>query len=422
MAAGSPAESGSPVDPASASPNPNPLSGQRVLIVVENLPVPFDRRVWQEANALRGQGMDVSVISPKGQGAEQSFEIINGIHVFRHPQPPEARGVMGFFLEYPLALFWEFLLAWRVFFRRGFDVIHICNPPDLLFLVAAPFRLLGKRVIFDHHDINPELFEAKYHRRGIFHRLLCLVEWLTFRTCHVSIATNESYREVAVSRGRMKPENVYVVRSGPSLERLRLMPEDPAFRKGRQILIGYVGVIGQQEGIDHLLEALRILIDKLGFADFQCTICGGGPELEAMQTKCTELGLDDHVEFTGRIPEDELLGILNTADICVNPDVWNVMNDRSTMNKVMEYMALGKPIVQYDLREGRVSAQEASLYAKPNDRADFAARILELVKDPELRERMGKFGRKRVEQDLNWTVEEPKFLAVYRRVLSLEPR
>ncbi len=200
------------------------------------------------------------------------------------------------------------------------------------------------------------------------------------------------------------------------------MPANPALKKGRRILIGYVGVIGQQEGIDHLLEALRILIDNLGFTDFQCTICGGGPELEAMQTKCTELGLDGHVEFTGRIPEDELLAILNTADICVNPDVWNVMNDRSTMNKVMEYMALGKPIVQYDLREGRVSAQDASLYAKPNDRADFAGRILELVEDPVLRERMGEFGRRRVEHDLNWTVEEPKFLAVYRRVLGLESR
>ena len=422
MAAARLAEGGSPVDPAPVSQAPNPLAGRRVLIVVENLPVPFDRRVWQEANALRGQGMEVSVISPKGQDAEESFEIINGIHVFRHPQPPEARGVLGFFVEYPLALFWEFLLAWRVFFRRGFDVIHICNPPDLLFLVAAPFKLLGKRVIFDHHDINPELFEAKYGRRGVLYRLLCLVEWLTFRTCDVSIATNESYRDVAVSRGRMKPEHVTVVRSGPSLERLRRMPANPALKKGRRILIGYVGVIGQQEGIDHLLEALRILIDNLGFTDFQCTICGGGPELEAMQTKCTELGLDDHVEFTGRIPEDELLAILNTADICVNPDVWNVMNDRSTMNKVMEYMALGKPIVQYDLREGRVSAQDASLYAKPNDRADFAGRILELVEDPVLRERMGEFGRRRVEHDLNWTVEEPKFLAVYRRVLGLESR
>ncbi len=422
MAAARPAESGPPVDPVLESQDSNPLAGRRVLIVVENLPVPFDRRVWQEANALRGQGMEVSVISPKGQGAEESFEIINGIHVFRHPQPPEARGVLGFFVEYPLALFWEFLLAWRVFFQRGFDVIHICNPPDLLFLVAAPFKLFGKRVIFDHHDINPELFEAKYGRRGVLYRLLCLVEWLTFRTCDVSIATNESYRDVAVSRGRMKPERVTVVRSGPSLERLRRVPANPALKKGRQILIGYVGVIGQQEGIDHLLEALRILIDNLGFTDFQCTICGGGPELEAMRAKCTELGLDDHVEFTGRIPEDELLAILNTADICVNPDVWNVMNDRSTMNKVMEYMALGKPIVQYDLREGRVSAQDASLYAKPNDRADFAGRILELVEDPLLRERMGEFGRRRVEQDLNWTVEEPKFLAVYRRVLGLESR
>ncbi len=184
-------------------------------------------------------------------------------------------------------------------------------------------------------------------------------------------------------------------------------------------LIGYVGVIGQQEGIDHLLEALRILIDDLGYSDFQCTICGGGPELEAMRARCTALGLDDHVTFAGRIPEPELLAILNTADICVNPDVWNVMNDRSTMNKVMEYMALGKPIVQYELREGRVSAAGASLYARPNDRADFAARILELIRDPGLRERMGAVGRERIETHLNWTVEEPKLLAAYRQLFGI---
>jgi glycosyltransferase involved in cell wall biosynthesis len=252
--------------------------------------------------------------------------------------------------------------------------------------------------------------------------MLCLAEWLTFRTCHLSIATNESYREIALTRGGMDAGDVHVVRSGPSLERLIRQPPVPALRKGRSILIGYVGVIGQQEGIDHLLEALRILIDDLGFSDFHCTICGGGPELEAMRRRCTELGLDDHVEFAGRIPEAQLLAILNTADICVNPDVWNVMNDRSTMNKVMEYMALGKPIVQYELREGRVSAGGASLYARPNDRTDFAARILELVQNPGLRAEMGAIGRERIEKYLNWSVEEPKLLAAYSQLFGLRDR
>lgn len=393
---------------------PQTFAGRRVLMIVENLPVPFDRRAWQEARALTRHGAEVTVICPAMKGYEARHEELEGVRILRHPMPFEARGGAGYLVEYAVALFWETALAWRAWFRWGFDAIHLCNPPDLLFLVAAPFRLLGKRVLFDHHDINPELYEAKFGKRGLPWRALVLAERLTFMACHVSIATNESYRRIAVERGRMPPEHVHVVRSGPDLSRLKREAPVAERRRGRSILIGYVGVIGQQEGIDHLLQALVTLRDELGFDDFHCTICGSGPALEDMRALATRLGLDGRVDFPGRVSDRELLEILNTADVCVNPDVWNPMNDKSTMNKIMEYMALGKPIVQYDLTEGRYSAGDASLYASPNDPRDFARCILDLVRDPGLRQRMGELGRRRVEESLSWESEEPRLVAAYR--------
>jgi glycosyltransferase involved in cell wall biosynthesis len=270
------------------------------------------------------------------------------------------------------------------------------------------------RFLIDHHDINPELFEVKFGARGLFYRLIVLVEWLTFRSADVSIATNDSYRDIAIGRGGMDPEKVFVVRSGPDLARLRIGPPVPALRRGRRHLVGYVGVMGKQEGIAYLLEAARILVDEWNRDDVQFTLVGQGPELEHLQQTAIDLGVSEFVAFTGRVSDEALMEVLNTADVCVNPDEFNAMNDKSTMNKVMEYMALGKPIVQFDLREGRVSAGEASLYAKPNDARDFASKILELLDDPEARERMGRLGRERVEGSLAWPHEAPKLLDAYR--------
>jgi glycosyltransferase involved in cell wall biosynthesis len=386
---------------------------RRVLIIVENLPVPFDRRVWQEANTLREAGYEVSVICPVGKGLEKRYEVINGIHVYRHPLPVEASGAIGYALEYSLALFWEFVLALRVLRTHGFDVIHACNPPDTIFLIGYFFKLFGKKFIFDHHDINPELYEAKFGRRDLFYRLLCQLERWTFRAADVSIATNESYRRIAIERGGMDPERVFVVRSGPDLRRLKIVPPVESLKKGRKYLVGYVGVMGKQEGIDYLLRAARLIVNDMKRIDVHFGLVGGGTELEDMRAYAVALGIGDYCTFTGRVPDQQMLEMLNTADVCVNPDVANEMNDKSTMNKIMEYMALGKPVVQFDLTEGRFSAQEASLYAEKNNELDLARKIVQLLDDPVARAKMGGFGRNRVENELEWKYEAPRLLRAY---------
>ncbi len=400
-----------------ASAGKRPTKPRRVLFIVENLPSPFDRRVWQEATTLRDAGYLVSIICPTGKGYEKKFEVVEEIHIHRHDLPLEAEGAIGYALEYSAALFWEFALAWKVFFSRGFDAIHACNPPDLIFLVGGFFKVfLGKKFLFDHHDINPELYEAKFGRRDFFYRLMLWCERLTFKTAGVSIATNESYKRIAIERGGMRPGDVFVVRSGPKLDRLRIVPPVEALKKGRKHLVGYVGVMGRQEGIDLLLQAARHVIQAMRRDDVHFALVGGGTSLAEMRQLAKDLGVADHVTFTGRVPDRELLDVLNTADVCVNPDVANEMNDKSTMNKIMEYMALGKPIVQFDLAEGRFSAQEASVYARKNDPQHLAELIVELLDDPARRKRMGEFGRNRVENELEWKYEAPKLLAAYDRL------
>ncbi|MGZ5595441.1 MAG: glycosyltransferase family 4 protein [Usitatibacter sp.] len=395
---------------------------KKVLFLVENLPSPFDRRVWQEATALKAAGYGVSIICPTGKGCEKHFEEIDGIAIHRYDLAVEASGALGYAIEYSLALFWTFLLAWRVLLTRGFDAIHACNPPDLFFLIGGFFKLLGKKFVFDHHDINPELYEAKFGRRDFFWKLMLALERLTFRTADVSIATNESYRRIAVERGGMDPDKVFVVRSGPSLERLRIVPPDPALKRGRRFLVGYVGVMGKQEGVDLLLCAARAIVDMHGRHDIHFGIVGGGTSLDELKALAAKFEIEDYVTFTGRVPDAELLAMLNTADVCVNPDVANEMNDKSTMNKIMEYMALGKPIVQFDLAEGRFSAQEASLYARRNDPDDLAAKIVELVDDPARRSVMGAYGRRRVENELEWRYEVPKLLSAYESLWHQDAR
>jgi len=282
-----------PITPASA--------GRRVLIIVQNLPVPFDRRVWQEATALVASGYQVAVICPATPAYAARYECLQGIHIYRHPLPLEAKGAWGYLMEYASSLFWELVLSVKVLRRHGFDAIHACNPPDNIFLIGALYKAVaGKRFLFDHHDINPELYEAKFGHRGLLYRLVRFSEWLTFRTADVSIATNESYRGIAIGRGRMPPDKVFVVRSGPSLERLKILPPVPAWKRGRNYLVGYVGVMGAQEGIPYLLEAARYIVRDLGRQDVQFILAGGGPALEDMRRLSSQMGLDPHVAFLGR--------------------------------------------------------------------------------------------------------------------------
>jgi glycosyltransferase involved in cell wall biosynthesis len=394
-------------------------AGKRILILVENLPSPFDRRVWQEATTLRDAGYEVSIICPTGRGYESKFEAIEGINIYRYKLPIEAEGALGYAAEYATALFWSFVLAWRVFFTRGFDAIHACNPPDLLYLIGGFFKLFGKKFVFDHHDINPELYEAKFGRRDFFYRLMLKLERWTFSCADISIATNESYRRIAIERGGMDPNRVFIVRSGPSLERMKIGPSDARLKCGRPYLVGYVGVMGKQEGIDLLLRAVHHIVFDFKRSDIHFGLVGGGTSLEEMKALAQSLKVAPFVTFTDRVPDEQMLAMLNTADVCVNPDIANEMNDKSTMNKIMEYMALAKPIVQFDLTEGRFSAQDASLYALRNDSLDFARKIIELVDDPRLRQQMGEAGRARVLNDLAWHHEIPRLLSAYE---TLWPR
>ncbi len=377
------------------------MSEGKILIIVENLPVPFDTRVWQEATTLAANGYTVSVICPKGRDYDREEEFLDGVHIFRHDLPVEGNGAIGYLKEYSTALREETRLAKKIYKEIGFDVIQGCNPPDNIYMVAKKFKKYGVKYVFDHHDICPELFEAKFgHAGGPLYWSQLFLERQTYRHCAFAFVTNESYKKIAIERGGMDPEKVMVLRSGPRLERMKIQPPTEGIRRGYKYMVGYLGVIGQQEGMEYLLEAARI-IKQRGHSVFWGVV-GGGPHLENIKKQAHEMQLDDCVEFTGRVSDEKMLAYLNTADVCVNCDRYNSMNDKSTMNKILEYMALAKPIVQFDMTEGRYSAQEASLYAKNNDAGDMANKILELLDDPERRRQMGEYGYRRVVDELSW--------------------
>jgi glycosyltransferase involved in cell wall biosynthesis len=394
----------------------NEFKGKHILIIVENLPLPFDRRVWQEANTLKNHGAEVSIICPKMKGYTKAYEELNGIHIYRHFLPAEGKGAPGYFAEYGTALFFEFFLSLRIFIKKRFQVIQGCNPPDLIFLVALFFKLFGVKYVFDHHDINPELYLAKFEKKDFFYRMMILFEKLTFKTACYSIATNNSYKEIAILRGKMPPAKVDVIRSGPGMDRLRITAGNPQYKKDRRYLVGYVGVIGEQEGLDLLLEAIKYLVGKR--QDVQFAIIGGGTELETIKSLSASMNLLDYVDFYGRVPDEQLVNILNTADVCVNPDKPTLMNNLSTMNKIMEYMALKKPIVQFSLKEGLFSAQQASLYAENTSVTDFADKIMWLLDHEETRREMGEYGYKRVLNELSWDHESKKLIGFYNKVFK----
>ncbi len=406
-------------------PRKHPLGARRrVLIVVQNLPVPFDRRVWLEATTLTQAGYSVSVICPKMKGYTASHEVLEDVAIHRYPLPFEAQGAAGFVAEFGWCFLMTALLSVRVaLFGRGFDVLHACNPPETYWLLGAFWRLFGKVFLFDHHDLSPEMYAAKFDRQGgALLRGLLFLERMTFRVAQVVITTNESHKAIAVSRGGMDPGDVHVVRSGPDLGRFREYDRVPGWSQGKAFLIVYLGEICRQDGVDHLLRAVKILRDECGRGDVHCVLMGGGPHQPAVARYAEEIGVAECCTFTGRVSDEVLCEVLSSADLGVDPDPKNPWSDKSTMNKVVEYMFFGLPVVAYDLSETRVSAGEAGLYTSPNDERALASGIVELLDDPGRRRRMGEIGHQRVRSDLAWKYSVPPLLAAYDRAFSILTR
>jgi glycosyltransferase involved in cell wall biosynthesis len=394
---------------------------RRVLIIVQNLPVPFDRRVWLECQALTANGYEVAVVCPKGKG-DPAYQVLDGVELYKYRPYAPGGSKLSFVAEYAysfLATAWHVSKARR---RGRFTVLQACNPPDIFWPIAIALRAADRtRFVFDHHDLCPELFQSRFpDGPALPYKGLRWLEKKTHRTADHVIATNESYREIAIRRSGKKPEDVTVVRTGPDPDKLKRGPADPAQKRGRKYLAAYIGVMGPQDGVDIVVRAADIVIRELGRDDIAFTLIGKGDCFDELVALRDELGLAGHVEFTGRAP-DELVGhILSTADIGLSPDPKNPLNDLSTMNKTMEYMAFELPVVAFDLRETRVSAQDAAVYATPNDVREYAQAIVDLLDDDGKRADMGKLGRARVEDELAWPHSARAYVGVYERLTTGE--
>ena len=389
----------------------------RVLIISENAPVPADRRVWNISRTLTAAGWQVVIACAQGPDRDDApYEVLEGIEIHRYPLRP-AGSTLGYAREYGQALWRLRKLVRRLASERRFDVVHACNPPDLLLLAARSLRRQGTRFIFDHHDLVPELYRSRFGRgEDLGYRATLRAERVAYRMADVSLATNGSYARVAVERGGMDPEDVFVVRNGPDLTRFRPVPADPAWRRGRAHLISYLGIMGPQDGVDHALHALAAL--RRLRDDWHAVFVGDGDALPAMRALADELALGDHVEFAGWRGDDDIRLILSSSDVCLAPDPPSPLNDVSTMIKIPEYMALGRAVVSYALPESRVSAGDSALYAAPGDPDSLGRCVAELLDDPARRERMGAMARERIETELSWQHSEGALLAAYARVLS----
>ena len=391
-----------------------------ILILVENLSVPFDRRVWQESTALVEAGYQVTVICPMGSKQDQEPDVtMEGVRILRYPLRAATGGPVGYVREYSAALWHTMRLAIRIRRESTVDVVHACNPPDFLFLVALLLRPTGSRFVFDQHDLVPELFQSRFAHKGrILYWMTRVLERLTFATADAVISTNQTYRRVAIERGKMRPERVSVVRSAPDLRSFVRRHPDPTLCRGKQYLVAYLGVMGPQDGVDYALRALAHLRYGVGREDVHCIFMGAGDAFDDMVALSEELGLTDMVEFTGRVSDDFVQRCLSTADVCLSPDPPNPLNDVSTMNKVVEYMAMARPIVSFELFEARFSAGESALYVGGTDVVAFASAIDELLHDPERRNRMGCAGRERVARELSWDTSRRNLIDFYAGILS----
>jgi len=398
-------------------------SAGKVLIIVQNLPVPFDRRVWLEAQTLRDHGYTVSIICPQAAEYPEGYVRIDNISIYRYAMPIDARGAAGYFIEFAWAWLATAWLSLRVLRREGFDIIQACNPPDTYFLLGLIYRLFGKQFIFDHHDLAPEMYLAKYNCRGGFlYKMLLLLERLTLHTAAVVMTTNESYKTLAVKRGHKNPQDVFVLRTGPDLTRLQPVAPDARCKNGKPFLVCYLGEMCPQDGVDYLLQSAAFIQNELQRQDIQFVLLGGGPAQPFFKAMSEKMGLVESVHFTGRIPDAELCRYLSTADVCVDPDPYTEWSNLSTMNKVLEYMVFAKPIVSYELLETRYSAQDAAVYVTGNDPIEFARRIVGLLDDPQQRERMGQAGAKRVGGSMCWQHTDIALLNAYKQAACKKQR
>ena len=393
------------------------MTNPSVLIIVENLPVPLDRRVWQESCALRDAGYDVRVICPRMRGYTQPEEQRDGIRIYRHWISEEAGGFAGFFREYASALWGEHRLAWKAWRAHRFQIIHLCNPPDLLFFLAWPFKLFGVRVVYDVHDLWPEMFEAKFGKRGIFYWCVRLAERLNYACADVVLATNESVKQVAIARGKKSAEKIFTVRTAPQIATAGV-PPDPSLKKGKDYLVGYIGVMGDADGVNYLLEAAGHLVHKLGRRDVYFLLMGTGPQYDKLVKLRDQLGLQEFVDLPGRVSNEFLFSALQTIDLGVACDPINSYNDHCTMNKTLEYMAFGKPQVMFDTKEGRASAGEAARYVAENSAEKLGEAIGRVLDNPEARAEMGRIGAHRTKAVLNWEKSVEQLLKAYRAALA----
>ncbi len=389
---------------------------RKVLMLIENDIAPEDSRVWAEATTLRDNGFLVSIISPKGLSCcRESYICLESIHLYRYQLPQAGRKYIAYAVEYGLAILVTFWLSLEVLWHHGFDVIHAANPPDMFFLIGLFYRIIGKKFVFDQHDLTPEVFRAKSKNHMKFlYRFLLFMEWCTYKTADLVIVTNASFKKIAIERGHVPANNVFVVRNGPDLERMRLVTPEPELKRGRSYLLVYVGVMAAQDGVEYALYALDNLVHKRRRHDVLLVLMGDGDAAESLHTLAHDLELDSYVHFTGWIDQCDILRYLTVADIGLSPDPQNGLNEYSTMIKTMEYMALGKPVVAFDLAETRFSAQNAALYAIPNRTEDFASKIEALLDDEHLRLTIGAIGRKRIEEELNWSYDKENLLLAYK--------
>ncbi len=398
---------------------PQPGERGRVLIIVQNLPVPFDRRVWLECQTLTEAGYQVAVVCPKGPG-DPKFATLDGVELYKYRPYAPGGSKASFVLEYLYSFLSTLWLTAKAARKGRFDAIQSCNPPDIFWPIGVLFRALhGSRFVFDHHDLCPETYRSRFPGGPrVIHTLLRFLERCTMRAADHVISTNDSYRTVVIERDGVEPNGVTVVRTGPDPQRLKAVAPDPFLRRGRRHLAAYIGVMGPQDGVDIVLQVADMVVNKFERKDIAFTLIGSGDCFDELVALRDQLGLEDCVEFTGRAPDRLVASILSTAAVGISPDPKNPLNDLSTMNKTMEYMAFGLPVVAFDLRETRVSAREAAVYATPNEVDELARLLVDLIDDEPRRRSMGAEGRARVEQELAWAHQAPRYLSVYDELIA----